>query len=87
MDQEEEQERHTLLGKTTTENDNVTMFYIFMFSRIITFLHSEDGLLHMHVASWKSVMSNAECTLPTSGLAPREAIEECWFLLDNQKHQ
>lgn len=81
-DQEEEQERYTLLGKATTEDVNVLHFHV---SRIITFFHSEDGLLHMHVASWKSMMSKAECTLPTSCLAPREAIEECWFLPDNQK--
>jgi hypothetical protein len=75
-----------MLEKASTKDDT-SVFYIFIFSKIITILHSVDSLFHIYVASFKSVMSNTKWSLHNSCLAHREAIEERWFLLGNQREQ
>lgn len=46
------------------------------FIQIILFLHSEDGLFHLHGASWETIVINTKRTPSHSCLAHGEANEE-----------
>lgn len=86
--QKEKADNPTTSGRASAKAGKLRQCSAFSYSPpIILLLHSEDSLFHMHRAGWETAMINTEETVSCSCLAHREAKEECWFPLDNQREQ